>query len=279
MKNNFHFNSADTTKIVHLLNRFTEHKNNGKITVFNTCAIDSISEVFAAICVNYDHIKSEFDKGVTVFHQFIKEMVQSDNSDSVHHIRNTLIRSIFDKEPDQKNVIINCKYSIGGMLGKLLGELSNIYSYISTSTCEECNISNKRSFQLLDIAPDCLSQENFPKCLYHLNIGCSRKPCACGKKREEISFSNIIMFDVQLFNGFIATSINLIPSKLNIRDQSFNFVGVIEIIEGTPDNHFVAHVKAEDHFWQKYDDLSRDITQSDTNKQLNVTILFYIREQ
>lgn len=229
---------------------------------------------------NFNCFRDQFINMDNVFIRLLREMVDSNNIDMVYNLRTNLLSTIVGKP--------NCSFNIVSMLEKVANHLK-FYSYESTFICEKCQKTTRRKRKFVDI--DDLSNEKFTDFFNKINQTETCKQCTQEKKRCN-NFSNVIIFDAHLVHELvdtfiempISTPINAIPQEFKVNgDQSFQLFALIEYIGNENVNvnsigHYVAHVKQKNQSWQRYDDLNACAISSNVNDNINVNLLFYIRD-
>lgn len=286
------------------------YNKNCTVLLTETCSFDVVFQIFAAFSIDYSFMKNYVKNNQ--YSDFCSMITSAFESGSDAQIMNKLLKkrdSIMTHihaskiGKSQSGLIsINCKSNVSYIMEHVFP--SNLVTYRRTKKCGTCmhSIINDRVF--IDINIDTFADKNISiDCLSdHINnellfegkkSKCIIKSCN-GVLGSKTKLSRLVMIDLQL--RYPETnkkfSINEAPSELKILDNNYKLVAMIEYISGSDvycdkmanideqsdGSHYIAYIRRFNNQWEKYDDTLKTIESPDCDRQAEIHILFYIRD-
>lgn len=180
------------------------------IQTINTCGIDSVYTVFAALYAEFKDIKEQIDKlKSNPFCEMVSTMftdeVKATKMSSLLRKRTSILYNLYENTCHvsrfQNGLIsIDCNTNVNYIIPKLLPE--KLYSYSRNFQCDLCNKSTSSNRCFVDVDMDKLEHQTIQKlknCLLDTIIN-ENKQCTskCGGTGFfETNFSNVISVDVE----------------------------------------------------------------------------------
>lgn len=249
-------------------------KNTKSIVTFKTCGFDSIFSVYATAYFDNDFIKSEFDIDTSEFSCFIQEIFQKRDHkfDKLHYInRNKLLYNVYSQGltyqksiyEDDTLIKINCTTTIAALHSKLTENSNILASIVKTKSCISCNKKTDRFVAAVPLRINGINLVNIQTAIMdskERSVKC--EVCHC-KMNKQTKYRNILAFEVA---GCQGKKISEIQEYIELSDAVYGLFGVIE--HQFDIEHFIAHVKRENGFWQTFDDLNINTKSHAANKAM-----------
>lgn len=184
------------------------------IFVQNTCAFDTIVEVFTTAYCNYSTFKLTVDASNSQIFSFVKKYATEGVSQSLYKKRAEILRSTYPIE----NGYMNCYGSLTSLLTSLL---KNDPCLVTTKNCFKCGIikEEKPTIDYFEELPDINNfKQNFVEFLTKKIREISEEECHICKSKVTVNkkLSGLLIFDVEdLFQVLISK----FPDGVQIADM------------------------------------------------------------
>lgn len=280
-----------------------KYNKNFTLTTSNTCSFDSIFQIFAAAYIDYESMKTIIDSAENsdfcsmIVGAFSTKRKQQVIVNELNVKRDGILQKIFaEKIVRTRNglVSIDCNCSITYIIEHVIPVQLN--SYARKKTCEMCGLVRVSDRTFVDINIDLFAERNVKirDLNEHINKEliseemisvCSNQFCE-QLFQIQTTFSNVIMIDIQVRNraNNKRFSINETPEELDLCGNKFRILALIEFIKdedclliegGEVVGHYIPHIKRSNTLWEKYDDVSNKVEDSNIKRRMEVHILFY----
>lgn len=284
-----------------LSNGYTNPTGNPKVVTENTCAFDSVFQVFAASYIDVHHFDNIIKDNAPT--HLLCDMIctlfdNNSKQNSVYIKRNKLLLEYFTGKPFlekiTKNLIsINCHCTFDYIFQKICKANPFLNSVKQIKQCVECDeiIEEKH----LPYVPIKTNREDFKIADLQSMIPCmmlkSKQRCDKCSKLFSIyrELNSVIVIDID--NPVISSEmleknhkndylpikkvqISDIPGSISCRSNNYRIFGIIER-RAIADGHYVAYIKREDE-WNIYDDISNQKPKNTTNASVLAVALFYV---
>lgn len=274
------------------------------IFTYNTCSFDAIFQIFATVFIDYESMKTRFEK--TEKSEFCSMITLAFNNEQTE-LR--MMNDIYERRDNIFKIIHAAKVitTDSGLIA--IDSNSNItytiehvlpfFSYAKTKYCSTCpnSIDSHRVF--VDINLQTFANENVS--IQDLNSHiknelllekrkskCTNIDCS-GVFQINMKFNEIIMIDLQIDgqmknNNKVKNklfSINDAPQVLELFGTNFKILALAEFIKKSESindvGHYIAHIRRFNNQWETYDDTSNRIISPNCNRQVEIHTLFYIQ--
>lgn len=224
------------------------------IFVQNTCAFDTIVEVFTTAYCNYSTFKLTVDASNSQIFSFVKKYATEGVSQSLYKKRAEILRSTYPIE----NGYMNCYGSLTSLLTSLL---KNDPCLVTTKNCFKCGIikEEKPTIDYFEELPDINNfKQNFVEFLTKKIREISEEECHICKSKVTVNkkLSGLLIFDVEdLFQVLISkfpdgVQIADMPDEILVQNNKYFLVGIYRHIPA----HFTAFCRETNGLWKEFDD-------------------------
>lgn len=256
-------------------------KEKGLISASNTCAFDSLFQVFAAQFSCDPTFADKVQKDDSVFSNFIKDVFSGEKSNYDIYSKRAEILFGLTPEKNIKNctdrLSIDAENSVNAVLMGIC-EQSPLFNSMKTELiCENCHSVVSCAYSTFlrtainNVAlPDIQSSILPPK---RANKHCS----VCkGRLKNRDTYNDLVSIDIEGakidLQAVEVRNENSISQKIVLNGYDYDLKGAIQIIEGPGTHHFVGHFKTSE--WTGYDDMIPFKTKK-TPKKINLVLVFY----
>ncbi|KAL6416405.1 hypothetical protein ACFW04_013521 [Cataglyphis niger] len=220
------------------------HIGKKKYSLTNTCAFDSILQLFIAAYFDTENIKDFISTEIDfIFFELIKEVVTYGIKKSSYRLRVEILRQIFSGNISSNNcILIDCQVTVGFLCRKLFTQYP---TFRETSRCSNC------CTERLKVLP--LDFAELEKDIIILLQRCNQANCD-GFEITSISYTDEGLLDVKLDD---------IPKKLkfSFMEKEHSLVGIVNY--KSPVNtrhtseeigHYIALCYRKNKKWVQYDE-------------------------
>lgn len=282
---------TDPLKKVTLLQNFYLLKT-GKTSVRTelTCGMDSLFHVYSGLYCDYNLIRDSIDQcgNSCEFSNLIKIGQTAKTENEIYAARNKILESEIpiNKIHDCKNGHFEwkCDVNINYLIEHVLCRHYN--SFIRKKQCEKCKFNIVKPGVFLDFNMNAWATAEINALNEILFESLRKDKGRCNKCEtkyviKDISFSDVVMIDLQLEQEIKHYSISQLPKSLKLFECNFELAAVIEFI-GDPRQvnaigHYVSHILRKNHQWKRFDNIANSVTNSDVNRIIRPQILFYVK--
>lgn len=255
-------------------------KEDSKVVAKNTCAFDSIAQVFATFFYDHSMLVDAIADSRMLFDEFLIEFLDNKKSFAdINRSRNKMVARMFPDRVENRGdkVFIDAYSCLNEVIQKLIPMSDIVFSMKKVYVCHTCDIIKEKFTTYLPMRYRNLWRENIENLQVHIDIDevaieCC-KTCLI-QEDSSIVLNDIIMVPVENMypdEKQHPTNLEKISPELRILDQTYTIYAVVEYRPG----HFIAHINRKSGEWQSYDNLHTSL--QPTPKELHAILLFYRR--
>lgn len=269
------------------------------VLTYNTCAFDTIFQIFAAIFIDYEHIQNRFEENEEAeFYSMIAATFNYEKKGSglmtdLYERRFGILKRVYAEKIISTTsglLTIDCNSNIAYTIEHAMPQ--SFFSYSRVKHCNSCSNSVLSRRVFIDINLELFASEtvSIQDLNEHINIDllCEVKKSKCttnlcsGMIEIDTTFSEVVVIDLQLIDEKLNKifSINEVPQELDLRGIKYKIFAMAEYIKksGETIGHYIAHVRRFNNQWETYNDLLKVTEIPSCNRRAEIHTLFYIQQ-
>ena len=256
--------------------------NKEKYVTRNTSVFDAIAEIFVFANINFSSCREKFNEiaKLTVDEtNFINVIVKFSSSRFIQSDFQNLYKSrskILLKHGHNRIDEIFCNDKIGNFLTKIT---ENTFSFKETTHCKICaSITNIIETKIL-ISTDA-TQFQIRKLSEEVTAYFDKRNYICLDCVEESDvtreFGPFLIIDVENINS--SDFIQAIPIEINIFNQKFSLIGVIDAVtkQVANETQYVAYCRSLTNRWSEHNDIKKHVKLIRKLPKINFAMLIYV---
>ncbi|XP_015121480.1 uncharacterized protein LOC107044194 [Diachasma alloeum] len=268
--------------------------NNKKLNLINTCAFDSLFQLFLSVLYDSDKFRERVER-LRLGNFFLKMLLdvrQNGVNKGAYVLRAKMLWPISEiRRETAECITIDARMTVGGLCRNLLKEAP---CFEEISKCDTCNYQRKKEFVLTSISIESFKQKNYNKAIEREIILPQNRCCSEYTQRNDgcigkitnklLILESYLIFEIRLNSEDETLGLIDIPRslKLSMIPEEYTLRGIAafvapDIKEQMSDNERIRHYKGfcfRNRRWTEYD---HKMIKCDDNYPVSLHLVLYAK--